>query len=93
MLCFFVLKTFVQEGCKSLYKGVTPPLISLSFLNTVSFTSYNFFRHHLGAKRGWDYRNAIAGVMVGPFIASPVSTVEHFVKVRHCLHYFESEYR
>lgn len=71
-----------KEGFSSLYKGVTPPLISLSLLNTVSFTSYNFFRYHLDAKRGWDYRNAIAGMMVGPLISSPISTVEHFVKTQ-----------
>lgn len=72
-----------QEGFTSLYKGMCPPLISLSILNTISFTSYNFFRNHhlIRADRGWDYRNAIAGMMVGP-ISSSISTVEHFIKTQ-----------
>lgn len=70
-----------QEGLASLYKGIIPPLISLSILNTVNFASYNFIRsHHLiQAKRGWDIRNGIAGMMGAP-IGSTISTVEHMLK-------------
>jgi len=70
-----------QEGIASLYKGMVPPLISLSILNTINFASYNFIRSHnlIQAKRGWDIRNGIAGMMGAP-IGSTISTVEHMLK-------------
>jgi solute carrier family 25 carnitine/acylcarnitine transporter 20/29 len=71
------------EGFTALYKGMTPPLISLTILNTINFTSYNYFRNHpwIQADRGWDYKNAIAGSFVGP-IGSIVSTVENLIKTQ-----------
>lgn len=69
------------EGIASLYKGMTPPLISLSLLNTINFASYNFIRSHdlIQAQRGWDIRNGVAGTMGAP-IGSTISTVEHMLK-------------
>lgn len=72
---------FKKEGVFALYKGMTPPLISLSILNTMTFTSYNFIRVQYGAKRGFDIRNFTAGFTIAP-MASIVSTVEHLLKTQ-----------
>jgi solute carrier family 25 carnitine/acylcarnitine transporter 20/29 len=70
-----------QEGIGALYKGIGPPLISLSILNTITFTQYTFFREWYNANPGWDYRNYLAGISCSP-VAGVVSTVENLVKVR-----------
>lgn len=70
-----------SEGLGSLYKGVGPPLISLTILNMTTFTSYSYFHGHLEASRGWDWRNGVAGCLCGP-LASPVSTIENVVKTQ-----------
>ena len=64
-----------------MYKGMTPPLISLSILNTLNFASYNLVRNKLNAGRGWDIRNGIAAFMTAP-IGSSISTVEHMIKTQ-----------
>lgn len=70
-----------QEGIFALYKGLGPPLISLSILNTINFTSYSLFRQRVfQGEKGFDLRNGLAGMACGP-IASSVSTVENLVKV------------
>jgi solute carrier family 25 (mitochondrial carnitine/acylcarnitine transporter), member 20/29 len=69
------------EGFLSLYKGIAPPLVSLSILNTINFASYSYFQHVFHAQRGWDVRNALAGAVCGP-IASSVSTIENLVKTQ-----------
>jgi hypothetical protein len=59
-----ILKT---EGVTSLYKGVGPPLLSLSIVNTLSFSSYSYWRqNHFHGKDGWDYKNALSGMMGAP---------------------------
>lgn len=71
-----------QEGMVSLYRGVAPPLLSLSILNTFTFASYTHFQHYYDSHRGkWDSRNALAGATCGPF-AAIVSTVENLVKTQ-----------
>jgi len=70
-----------KEGFVSLYKGILPPLMSLSILNTIIFPTYACFREVYKAERGWDYRNALAGGTAGP-IAGVVSTVEHMLKTQ-----------
>jgi len=70
-----------EEGILALYKGMTPPLISLAILNTATFTSYNYIRTQIGAERGWDLRNGAAG-MVGAPMGSLISTVEHMLKTQ-----------
>ena len=72
-----------NEGVFSLYKGMVPPLISLSILNTITFTQYTFYRELYNANPGWDYRNALAGITCAP-IGSLVSTIENVVKVSLC---------
>mmetsp|Transcript_2207 Transcript_2207/g.2648 ORF Transcript_2207/g.2648 Transcript_2207/m.2648 type:complete len:322 (-) Transcript_2207:14-979(-) len=70
-----------NEGIASLYKGMTPPLISLTILNTCTFTSYNYIRNEFNAKRGFDYKNALAGISTAPF-GGFISTVEHMIKTQ-----------
>ena len=70
-----------NEGFLALYKGIAPPLISLSILNTINFSQYCFFREFYGGQAGWDYRNGLAGLSGAPITAS-VSTVENLVKTQ-----------
>lgn len=70
-----------KEGLLALYKGIIPPLISLSILNTVTFASYSYLQSLLHATRGWDGRNALAGSFCG-IAAGTVSTVENLVKTQ-----------
>ncbi len=69
------------EGIPALYKGVGPPLISLSILNTTTFIQYAFFREFYKAGPGWDHRNFLSGISCAPF-AGIVSTVENFTKTQ-----------
>ena len=72
-----------EGGILALYRGILPPMVSLSILNTMGFTSYSFFRDVYGGTNGWDYRNGLAG-MTGAPMFSVVSTVENLVKVCVC---------
>jgi solute carrier family 25 carnitine/acylcarnitine transporter 20/29 len=70
------------EGLAGLYKGVGPPLVSLSILNTTTFTQYTYYRERLYmANPGWDHRNLLAGLSCAPF-SGLVSTVENLVKTQ-----------
>lgn len=71
-----------HEGISSLYRGIAPPLISLSILNTLTFASYSYFQKLYGAHRGrWDWKNAASGASFGP-IAACISTVENLIKTQ-----------
>jgi solute carrier family 25 carnitine/acylcarnitine transporter 20/29 len=70
-----------NEGVGSLYKGIAPPLISLTILNITTFTSYSYLHKRLNAHRGWDWRNAVAGGLCGP-PSSTISTIENVVKTQ-----------
>ena len=69
------------EGIGALYKGVAPPLISLSILNTMTFAQYTFFREAYNANPGVDWRNFLAGASCAP-ASGIVSTVENLVKTQ-----------
>lgn len=70
------------EGISAVYKGVGPPLLSLSIVNTLSFTSYSYFRQNIFHGRdGWDYKNAVSGMMGAPVFAL-VTTPENFLKTQ-----------
>ena len=74
-----ILKT---EGIASLYKGVGPPLLSLSIVNTLSFSSYSYWRqNHFYGSDGWDYRNALSGMMGAPLFGV-VTTPENLLKTQ-----------
>lgn len=70
-----------KEGFFALYKGIGPPLLSLSILNTLSFTSYAYFRELYGGRNGWDVVNGLAGMTGAPMFGI-VSTVENMVKTQ-----------
>ena len=72
------------EGVGGLYKGVATPLLSLTILNTLNFTSYNYFKKRLGG----DGQSAlglsacfVSGALAGP-LASIISTPEHMLKTQ-----------
>ncbi|CAB9510121.1 Mitochondrial basic amino acids transporter [Seminavis robusta] len=71
-----------KEGIFALYRGLVPPLLSLSALNTINFTSYSYFRQNVfEASNGWDIRNGLSGILIGP-LASAISTVENVIKTQ-----------
>lgn len=70
-----------EEGFLALYRGIAPPMLSLSILNTIIFPTYMFFRETYGGSHGFDIRNGLAGASVGP-ICGIVSTVENLVKTQ-----------
>eukprot|EP00457_Paulinella_chromatophora_P010866 gb/GEZN01010985.1/.p1 GENE.gb/GEZN01010985.1/~~gb/GEZN01010985.1/.p1 ORF type:complete len:302 (+),score=29.12 gb/GEZN01010985.1/:116-1021(+) len=70
-----------EEGLRGMYKGVAAPLVSLTLLNTLNFSSYGFFRVYFGASHGFDIRNGLAGACAGP-IAALISTPEHMLKTQ-----------
>ena len=80
---FAMLSHIVRtEGVRSVYKGIGPPLISLSIVNTMAFTSYSYFRtEHFHGQNGWDYRNALAG-MAGAPLFGLITTPENFLKTQ-----------
>lgn len=79
------------EGISNVYKGVGPPLLSLSIVNTLSFTSYSYFRqNHFRGQDGWDYNNALSGMMGAP-IFGIVTTPENFLKTQMQLDNVRSE--
>ena len=69
------------EGVRSLYKGIAPPLLSLSIINTLSFTSYSYFRNLYGGTNGWDTTNSLAG-MTGAPLFGMITTPENFLKTQ-----------
>lgn len=70
-----------KEGVFALYRGLIPPLISLSTLNTITFTSYSYFRRDVfHASNGWDIRNGLSGLCIAPMCGT-ISTVENVIKV------------
>lgn len=69
------------EGVLSLYKGIAPPLISLSIINTIGFTSYSYFRQVYGGMNGWDVMNSCAG-MTGAPLFGLITTPENFIKTQ-----------
>ena len=77
-----LLHIFRTEGISSVYKGVGPPLISLSIVNTLSFTSYSYFRqNHFHGQDGWDINNAFSGMMGAP-VFGIITTPENFLKTQ-----------
>jgi solute carrier family 25 carnitine/acylcarnitine transporter 20/29 len=73
-----------KEGVAGLYKGIAPPLISLSILNVTTFTQYAYFRELYNANPGWDARNFAAGASCAP-VSGVVSTVENLIKTQMML--------
>eukprot|EP01117_Protostelium_nocturnum_P000875 TRINITY_DN1120_c1_g1_i4.p2 TRINITY_DN1120_c1_g1~~TRINITY_DN1120_c1_g1_i4.p2 ORF type:complete len:235 (+),score=74.00 TRINITY_DN1120_c1_g1_i4:175-879(+) len=101
-----LFKVVKEEGIRhGLFRGLIPPLISLTFLNSVSFGSYSLFKSKLmewrERKRGireenshklrWEYFGA--GLLTGTF-SGVFSTPFEMVKVRMQLdNISEKQYR
>ena len=79
---------YSKSGFVGFYKGVGSPLVALTILNTVNFSSYARFRNLLSVQSPLDLRNkyfewkiALAAALVGP-IASSISTPFELVKTQ-----------
>ena len=76
-----------HEGKMAFYKGVATPLLSLTILSTLNFTSYNYLKNEIHAKTAaapdQTTPNSLtifsAGFLCGP-IAAVFSTPEHLLK-------------
>lgn len=91
------MKSILEEnGVRGLYKGMSSPLLALTILNTMNFSSYAYFCKKLGVSpstktqqqleeienRGFfEWRYALAASFVGP-LASTVSTPFELVKTQ-----------
>jgi solute carrier family 25 carnitine/acylcarnitine transporter 20/29 len=79
------------EGIASIYKGVGPPLLSLSIVNTCSFTSYSYFRQNIfHGQNGWDINNALSAFPGAPLFGL-ITTPENFLKTQMQLDNVQSE--
>jgi hypothetical protein len=79
------------EGIASIYKGVGPPLLSLSIVNTCSFTSYSYFRQNIfHGQDGWDVNNALSAFPGAPLFGL-ITTPENFLKTQMQLDNVQSE--
>ncbi len=82
-----------ENGVRGLYKGMTSPLLALTILNTLNFSSYAYFCSNLGVspstnlkygeddKEMFEWRYGLAASFVGP-LASTVSTPFELVKTQ-----------
>lgn len=73
-----------MEGVGGLYKGVATPLLSLTILNTLNFTSFNYFKKRLGGEGETAFGLSacfVSGALAGP-LASVISTPEHMLKTQ-----------
>lgn len=85
-----------QAGVGGFYRGMMPPLLSLSVLNTLNFTAYSYFQgvyRHIGFgsddHSSWKVRHSLAGASCGP-LAAAVSTVENLVKTQVHMHRYRT---
>lgn len=74
------------EGWRGLYRGVASPLLALTILNSLNFSSYAFFRREFGVQDDADfshieYRVPLAAACVGP-LSSLISTPFEMVKTQ-----------
>jgi solute carrier family 25 carnitine/acylcarnitine transporter 20/29 len=74
---------YKESGAKGFFRGIASPLLSLSILNTLNFSTYNAFRRSLGLEthEQYDYRVFIAGGGVG-LVCSLISTPFELVKLQ-----------
>lgn len=74
-------KIYSDYGFVGFYRGVGSPLVALTILNTVNFSSYSYFSKLLQVdSKKLDMRVSIAAACVGP-IASMISTPFELLKV------------
>lgn len=89
-LCFVVRNIYEKDGITGFYRGVSAPLVALTILNTLNFSSYATFRKALEAQsledsgKSFEWKFAIAGTLAGP-LAAVVSTPFEMVKTHQQL--------
>ena len=83
-----VLSIYSESGVLGFYKGVGSPLVALTILNTLNFSSYSRFCNllgvdtHLGlSNKLFEWKITLAAALVGP-IASLISTPFELVKTQ-----------
>ena len=84
------LQSLVRQG--GIYKGVGPPLVSLSILNSLTFPTYSTINRKLDAHPGWDWRHGMAAISVGP-VSATISTVENLVKTQVQTHRYTNSWK
>lgn len=78
---------FRENGMMGFYRGIASPLLSLTILNTLNFSSYSYFKTwllsgHEGKAIGYlDWRIPAAAACVGP-LSSMISTPFELVKTQ-----------
>lgn len=86
-------KIATEEGFKNgFYRGIGSPLISLTFLNMLNFSSYDYFKRKLGIKEStmtndrFNIRIILAGAAAGPiaaFISTPFELIKTQLQISH----------
>ena len=82
---FFLI--LIEEGpIRGFYRGVGSPLLSLTILNTINFSNYDYCKKMLALKtpdrlRPLDLNVTVAGMLIGPF-ASIISTPFELIKTQ-----------
>lgn len=77
-----------ESGLMGYYRGMISPLVSLTILNTLNFSSYSFTKNGLGVpdqfdvtKEGFHWKVGLAGASVGP-LSSLISTPFELIKTQ-----------
>jgi solute carrier family 25 carnitine/acylcarnitine transporter 20/29 len=79
-----VRTVYSGDGVKGFYKGVVPPIVSLTMLNMLNFSNYAFMTKTLNidhSAKGFNPLVFVAGAAVGP-AASFISTPFEFLKIQ-----------
>lgn len=76
---------YANGGVTSFYRGIGSPLVALTILNTLNFSTYNLFSRlligELNLSDKFEYRVGVAAACVGP-ISSIISTPFELVKTQ-----------
>ena len=77
-----------ESGMMGFYRGMASPMMSLTILNTLNFSTYSASRGQFGVptafdvtKTGFDWRIGMAGAVVGP-LSALISTPFELVKTQ-----------
>jgi len=84
-----IISIYKQSGVAGFYKGIGSPLVALTILNTLNFSSYAFFCNLFGLQHNaiktnngiFDWRLTFSAALVGP-ISSLISTPFELVKTQ-----------
>lgn len=79
-----ILQTAKHEGVRGFYKGLGPPLMTIPFINSIVFASYEFCKRMFGVKTDNDLsfrQSAVSGMFAG-FMNSWFLTPIELIKCR-----------